>query len=76
MPTSLEPAVPAMPWWRYRILWLVIALPALSVAAGFGILGAALNGRDAVLGESDSARAPGSQAPALKARNHAQTGVR
>lgn len=66
----------ALPWWRYPIVWLVIALPALSVVAGFGMLGAALNGRDPVLGEAPGSSAPGSQAPALKARNHAATGVR
>lgn len=67
---------PALPWWRYRMLWLVIALPAVSVVAGFGMLGAALNGGDTLLGDPSSTHAVGEQAPAQKARNHAATGVR
>ena len=69
------PSSPA-PWWRLPIVWLVIALPLASVVGGFALLHLALRGADLVMVEPPAARAPGNAAPALRARNHAATGVR
>lgn len=63
-------------WWRLPIVWLVIALPAASVFAGFGMLRLAWTDADVVLAAPPRASATGNEAPALKARNHAATGVR
>ena len=74
------------PWWRHAMVWMVIATPALAVAASVTV--AVLAWRDADL-EIDTTRdavvAPSAQstahagsakaptAPALQARNHAAT---
>ena len=59
---------PALAWWRVRMVWLVIAGPALVVSAGVVTTVLAVRGADTVV----SARPPtASQAPALQARNHA-----
>jgi len=70
-PTSKSTA-----WWRLPIVWLVIALPAASVFAGFGMLRLAWTDADVVLADPPRVSATGNEAPALKARNHAATGVR
>ena len=72
--TTSQTAPPA--WWRLPIVWLVIALPAASVFAGFGMLRLAWTDADIVLADPPRASATGNEAPALKARNHAATGVR
>ena len=63
-------------WWRLPIVWLVIALPAASVFAGFGMLRLAWTDADVVLADTRGGSATGNEAPAMKARNHAATGVR
>lgn len=68
-----ERAGPSLPWWRVRMVWLVIAGPATVVVAGFATLFIAINGADPVLRVQP--RAAGA-APAVQARNHAATGVR
>ena len=64
------------PWWRLPIVWLVIALPLASVVGGFAMLHVAWRGADLVMAEPPQVAAPGNAAPAMKARNHAATGVR
>jgi hypothetical protein len=59
------------PWWRYPIVWLVIAGPAIVVVASVITMGLAMNGADPVLDTSASQVARPSQAPAVRARNHA-----
>lgn len=65
-----EPVQPK-PWWREPTMWLVVGGPSLVVIASFITLGLALYYPDPVLAEKTSA-----QVPAMKARNHAATGVR
>jgi uncharacterized protein len=54
------------PWWRYRMLWLVIGGPAVVVVAGFATLAIALAYPDPVLPTAE-------RTPAVQARNHAAT---
>jgi len=65
------------PWWRYPMVWLVIGGPALVVVAAVGTAVVAIRGQDPVINESTPvARVharPGSDTPALQARNHAAT---
>ncbi|MDO9003383.1 MAG: hypothetical protein Q7V20_08035 [Aquabacterium sp.] len=37
---------PTLPWWRIRMVWLVIGGPALVVVAGFITLALAIHGGD------------------------------
>lgn len=71
------------PWWRYRIMWLVVGGPALVVIAGFFTLYLAIANPDYLYTDEQWQRqtAPGAarheqaaHAPALQARNHAATG--
>ena len=80
---TLLPAVPALPWWRFRIVWLVVGLPAAAVvgATVSGII--AVHGADPVVpeygvaarqaAEESMTREQGSRVPAELARNHAAT---
>ncbi len=61
---------PALPWWRVRMMWLVIGGPAVVVAASFVTLALAVHGADPPLHETASPPA-GALAPAAQARNHA-----
>lgn len=66
------------PWWRYRIVWLVVGGPLAVVAASLVTAFIAWHGADEVLVETPSARhvvagRPDAYTPALAARNHAQT---
>ena len=72
------------PWWRFGHLWLVIAGPLLVVVASFITLYLAISRPDPVISDdsarrgTESASQVGSEtnlAPAMQARNHAQTGV-
>ncbi len=79
-----DPDVPA-PWWTFGHVWLVIAGPAIVVVAGFVTLYIAVRYPDPVVSEdyyrqgieiNKTLENPqASLAPAVKARNHAQTGV-
>ena len=69
------------PWWRYRIMWLVVGGPALVVIAGFFTLYLAIANPDYLYTDEQRQTAPGAarheqaaHAPALQARNHAATG--
>jgi len=75
------------PWWKFGHAWLVFALPAIVVVASFVTLYLAITRPDPVIAEDyyqkgieinktlgDTATAA-SLAPAMQARNHAQTGV-
>jgi uncharacterized protein len=79
MSRSLELQAPTMPWWRVRMVWLVIGGPLAVVVASFVTLFLALAHPDPVLGthepRSVAAGSPGSDAytPAVAARNHAAT---
>ena len=74
----------AKPWWRFGYMWLVLGGPALVVLASFITLwlairwpdpqvnmGAPRNAQDPREGKAQAQ----ALAPAVKARNHAATGV-
>jgi hypothetical protein len=73
------------PWWKYGHVWLVVAGPVVVVIASFITLYLAVTRPDPVLDENyyqkgaeinkSLADSPKSLAPAMKARNHAATGV-
>lgn len=69
--------VPAMPWWRFGMVWLVVGGPAIVVVASLGTAVVAYRGADEVLVDTPSARVlpvqPTSETPAVTARNHAAT---
>jgi len=86
--TTLENAVtdaPA-PWWKFGHVWLVVSGPLVVVVASFITLYLAVTRPDPVVSENyyqqginiNQKRQAGqdaSLAPAMKARNHAATGV-
>lgn len=73
------------PWWKFGHVWMVIAGPAIVVVASCLTFYIAAKGTDPVLDEDyyqkglqinkELAANPSSLAPAIQARNHAQTGV-
>ncbi len=60
---------PCPPWWKFPLVWMVIAGPAVVVVAGFVTLWIALHSPDLVV-TPDSAKA---LTPAVTGRNHAVT---
>lgn len=74
------------PWWKFGHVWLIVSGPAIVVVAGFITLYLAITRPDPLITkdyyregldinkslQADSAN----MAPALQARNHAQTGVK
>lgn len=82
-----SPVVPTPPaWWKFGHVWLVIAGPAIVVVASFITLYLAIIHPDPVvdadyyrkgveINRTLGADAAPSLAPAMAARNHAQTGV-
>lgn len=68
-PPTRPDALPPLPWWRVRMMWLVIGGPLAVVVASFVTLAVALTHPDPVLGTAPPADA--SQVPAVQARNHA-----
>ena len=63
------------PWWRFGMVWLVLAGPAAVIVAGFVTLWLALNTTDTVLPTHDAREGHQgqAQAPAVQARNHSLT---
>lgn len=86
MPNPIKSADPvALPWWRERMLWLVLGGPLVVVIASFVTLTLAIMNPDPVLqpGRAASAenvagpqkaRTDSAHLPAQQARNHAATG--
>lgn len=83
-PASVSvPVPPAAPWWKFGLVWMVIAGPAAVVVAGFATLWVAVVRPDPVVAEDYYRQGieinktlegkPLSLAPAMKARNHAAT---
>lgn len=64
-----HPSLPVMPWWRVRMVWLVIGGPAVVIVASFVTLALALRYPDPVLPAAPTADA--AHTPAVAARNHA-----
>lgn len=86
-PQAIESEPSPQPWWCFGHVWMVIAGPAVVVVAGFVTLYLALNSPNEIvtdpqyieqhlLGDAAAKSMQSSaQAPAMQARNHAQTGV-
>lgn len=68
------PSTP-LPWWRFGMVWLVIAGPLVVVIAAVFTAVLAVRGADPVIGgeggDRVSAVSGGALAPAVQARNHA-----
>jgi hypothetical protein len=69
---------PAAPWWRVKMMWLVLGGPAMVVVASIVTAVIAYRGADEVLTESnqpapDATAANRALTPAMTARNHAAT---
>lgn len=68
---------PARPWWRFGMVWLVISGPLSVVVASFVSAWLAWGHIDPVVMDPTppfaTTEREASQAPALKARNHAAT---
>ena len=74
MTSATKPDTKAQPWWRFGMVWLVIAGPAVVVVASFATLRLALVHGDQVINEPPAqTQNDDSHTPALKARNHAAT---
>ena len=77
-PTLPEPAACA-PWWRFPIVWLTLAGPAIVVVACLVTIAIAFRHADVVVSEAPArqvargADLAGAKVPALQARNHAAT---
>ncbi|WP_338413254.1 hypothetical protein [uncultured Sphaerotilus sp.] len=63
-----------MPWWKYKMVWLVIGGPLIVVVASFITLALAIQNPDPVLDTASSARSGAAHLPAMQGRNHAATG--
>jgi uncharacterized protein len=64
------------PWWRFGIVWLALALPALVVVAGLCTAAIAWRHADALVVDAPVGHARTAQAPAVQARNHVATPLR
>jgi hypothetical protein len=74
MTSATIPDKTAQPWWRFGMVWLVIAGPAVVVVASFITLRLAIVHGDPVISEPPvQTQYDASHAPAVKARNHAAT---
>ena len=75
--TASSPAAP--PWWKFPMVWLVIAGPAVVVLASIVTTVLAVQGADPVIRPPVAAADTGSKnalVPAGSARNHAATPAR
>ena len=68
-----EQSGPVLPWWRVRMVWLVISGPAIVVVAGFVTLAIAIRFGDPPLRAVAGATDADTRTPATQARNHAAT---
>lgn len=68
----------AQPWWRFGLVWMILAGPAVVVVAGFVTLYLAISHPDPVLQVTPrnalQQRQGITHAPAMQGRNHAATG--
>lgn len=63
----------AKPWWKYKMMWLVVGGPLVVVVASFITLSLAIRFPDPVVTVS-SGSADAAHQPAMQGRNHAATG--
>ena len=63
-----------LPWWRHRMMWLVVGGPLVVVVAAIVTAVIAIRGADVLVEDPKTSTSAGDpNAPALKARNHAAT---
>lgn len=68
------PADDPRPWWRFKMMWLVVGGPLVVVAASFVTLTLALKNPDPVIQTAEHVSADqAANAPAMQGRNHAAT---
>lgn len=72
-PNTLPPVADQMPWWKYKMVWLVIGGPLIVVVASFITLALAIKHPDPVL-ETSATPSSVAQMPAMQVRNHSATG--
>lgn len=75
MERAVSVSEPAQPWWRFRIMWLVLGLPATVVCTSLITAAIAWTHIDPVVTEPVSVQPASANAlePAQRARNHAAT---
>ncbi len=84
-PSRADQAMPhSGPWWKHRLMWLVVGGPAVVVVASFVTLYLAISRPDPVYSDAQrpdatieqptSERGRAELTPAMQARNHAATG--
>ena len=81
--TSHASAPPPQPWWKFPLVWMIIAGPAIVVVAGFITLWLALSQPDPVIDENyyqkgieinkTLAQQGTAMTPGMQGRNHAAT---
>lgn len=71
MKTNTPQPNPSQPWYRFRMVWLVVAFPLAAVVMGVGTAVMAVRNPDPVLKVAPGAA---EEAPAVEGRNHAATG--
>lgn len=62
---------PGAPWWRFGMVWFVLAGPALVIVAGFATMTIAFRNADVEIHETPAIAAAGATAPASRARSTA-----
>lgn len=73
-PMPAPHAADGRPWWRFGMVWFVIALPAVVVAGSFVLLGLAIVHGDTPITDAATTTATAlPKTPAMLARNHAAT---
>lgn len=76
--TSITGTTPPAPWWRFGMVWMVIAGPAVVVVAGLVTAWIAINGADTLVSTDYYRRGieiNKTLLPAVQGRNHAATPV-
>jgi hypothetical protein len=78
MSIALKNPQDGLPWWRFGLVWMVLAGPAVVVVAGFATLYIAVTHPDPVITVTPRTaiqeRQSITHAPAMQGRNHAATG--
>lgn len=62
---------PSPPWWRIKMMWLVVGSPLAVVVASVALVVVAVRGGDTPVRDPAVADKAGALAPAHQARNHA-----
>jgi hypothetical protein len=78
MNNTMNSPLAGLPWWRFGLVWMVFAGPAVVVVAGFTTLYIAITNPDPVLQVTPRTAVQERQGithvPAMQGRNHAATG--